>query len=104
MPTPVFGTWQNPQQGLSCEMPFNPTTFTTMRIKLTTLPPLPASKSLFLLPSTTLTIHDLKLSLLAAVPALKGLKVEDVELEIDGFGLLDGDSVEVVDAARDVIW
>lgn len=70
----------------------------TMRIRVSTLPPLSLTKvwsSLSSLPSAA-TVSDLKHSLCIQVPALKGLRSDQIQLFVDDFELLDTLSVDVV--------
>lgn len=69
-----------------------------MRIRVATLPPLPITKvwaSLGDLPSAA-TINDLKLSLCNQIPALKGLKSNQIQLSVDDFELLEASLIDIV--------
>lgn len=69
-----------------------------MRIRVLTVPPLPITKvwsSLNNLPSAA-TVSDLKYSLCKQVPALKGLKSDQLRLFVDDFELLETLPLDVV--------
>jgi len=69
-----------------------------MRIRVVTFPPLSTTKvwsSLSNLPSAA-TVNDLKHSLCKQVPALKGLKTDQIRLFVDDFELLEALSIDVV--------
>lgn len=75
-----------------------------MRIRLQLLPPFEESKALVLLPLNVRIITDLKRHIrhsLSSVLALTS-SPKDLLLEIDGFELLAGSSVEVIEA-NDVV-
>jgi hypothetical protein len=78
----------------------------TMRIRISILPPLSSLKAWFLIPSSCSTIADLKSLLLKDLPlALQSVRrAEDLRLEVDGFELLGGSGCEVLDGERDVVW
>jgi len=70
----------------------------TMRIRVSTAPPLSLTKvwsSLSSLPSAA-TVSSLKHSLCTQIPALKGLRSNQIQLFVDGFELLDALPIDVV--------
>jgi len=69
-----------------------------MRIRVSTVPPLSLTKvwsSLSSLPSAA-TVSDLKRSLCTQIPALEGLRSDQIQLFLDDFELLDALPVDVV--------
>jgi len=71
---------------------------TPMRIRVSTVPPLLATKvwsSLSSLPSAA-TVGNLKHSLCTQVPALKGLRGDQIQLFVDDFELLDTLPIDAV--------
>lgn len=69
-----------------------------MRIRVSTIPPLPPTKvwsSLSSLPPTA-TVGDLKQSLCAQILALRGLRRDQFKLFMDGFELVEALPIDVV--------
>lgn len=75
------------------------------RIKICTESPLPPLKAWFPIKDTIDTVYQLKYSLThdLAVLVQGGHKRNDIDLEIDGFGLLDGSSVTILNFDTDVL-
>ena len=69
-----------------------------MRIRVSTVPPLSLAKvwsSLSSL-SAAATISNLKYSLCTQIPALKGLRGDQIRLFVDDFELLDALSIDII--------
>lgn len=69
-----------------------------MRVRLSLLEPLPSSKVLLPVPNTISTIHDLKKHILKSLStvATHAGKARDLALEIDGFELLGGSGIDIL--------
>jgi hypothetical protein len=101
---PVHARACNPI-GTSTDRVCQPSRSHTMRIRVSTVPPLLLTKvwsSLSSLPSAA-TVSDLKRSLCAQIPALGGLKSDQIQLFLDDFELLDTLPVDVVHE-NDHLW
>jgi hypothetical protein len=80
-----------------------------MRLKVTSLPPFPPVRVWLLVPSTAVTIRDLKKHIFTSiirhldVVDFPTIKSRQVVLSVDGFDLLDMTALEVLKEDTDVI-
>lgn len=79
-----------------------------MRIRISLLPPLEPLKAWTALPhqaspTPAVTIADLKSQLVREVPALADFGPEHLALEVDGYEMLDGSGLAVLDGEKDVL-
>src|SRR5258705_204495 len=96
-PLAIPSGWNNPSRSRLTNFRSAHTQM-SMRIRVFTFPPLPITKvwsSLGNLPSSA-TVGDLKRSLCKQVPALKGLKSDEIRLFVDDFELLEVLSIDIV--------
>jgi len=77
----------------------------TRRIKICTESPLPLVKAWYPLKPSIDTIYQLKYGLThdLAILVQNNHKRSDIELQIEGFDLLDGSSVDILDLEKDVL-
>jgi hypothetical protein len=68
----------------------------TLRLRISTVPPLAPLKALFLVAASSRTIADLKAQLVHDLGQLRGVASTQLLLEVDGWELLDGSQVELV--------
>jgi hypothetical protein len=75
------------------------------RIKISTEAPLPSLKAWYPIKDTIETVYQLKYSLVhdLAIMVEGGYKRSDVVLQIDGFDLLDGSSITILNSETDVL-
>jgi hypothetical protein len=75
------------------------------RIKVCTEPPLPPLRAWYPIKDTVETVYQLKYSLThdLAILVQSGHRRSDIGLEIDGFDLLDGSSVDILNLETDVL-
>jgi hypothetical protein len=76
-----------------------------MRVRLSLLPPFWESKILLPLPTEVTTISELRRHLVRSLSAISSVvdHPREVVLEIEGFELLGGSGVGVIEE-RDVVW
>ena len=77
----------------------------TRRIKICTESPLPVVKAWYPLKQSIDTIYQLKYGLTHDLAVLVNNKHKrsDIDLQVEGFDLLDGSSVEILDLEKDVL-
>lgn len=88
LPNPKFGS--SSTHARLCSPPN-----AAMRVKVECGPPLPSLKVWFIVPAVS-TIAELKVALRAELPGLQRVLAEELTLLLDGFELIDSNSIDVI--------